>query len=69
MNDLFGKSKTILQFVIGLGYVILGGYVIKMKWFLTTLDEKIAWILGILLILYGLFRVYRATQIKKGESL
>lgn len=69
MNELFGKSKTILQFIIGLSYLILGGFVIKKKWFLTTLDESIAWVLGVLLILYGLFRAYRALQIKKGESL
>lgn len=69
MENLFGKAKIWLQVVIGIGYALLGGYVIKEKWFLTTLDEKIAWILGVVLILYGIYRVYRAFQIPKEESL
>ncbi len=69
MENLFGKAKIWLQVVIGIGYALLGGYVIKEKWFLTTLDEKIAWILGVVLILYGIYRIYRAFQISKEESL
>ncbi len=69
MEDLFGKAKIWLQVIIGIGYILLGGYVIKEKWFLTTLDEKIAWVLGVVLILYGIYRAYRAFQIKKEESL
>lgn len=69
MEDLFGKAKIWLQVVIGIGYTLLGGYVIKEKWFLTSLDEKIAWVLGVVLILYGIYRIYRAFQISKEESL
>lgn len=69
MENLFGKAKIWLQVVIGIGYALLGGYVIKEKWFLTTLDEKIAWILGVVLIFYGIYRIYRAFQISKEESL
>ena len=69
MEDLFGKTKIWLQVIIGIGYSLLGGYVIKEKWFLTSLDEKVAWILGVILILYGVYRIYRAFKIKKEESL
>jgi hypothetical protein len=69
MEDLFGKVKIWLQVIIGIGYTLLGGYVIKEKWFLTSLDEKIAWGLGVVLILYGFYRIYRAFQISKEESL
>ena len=69
MEDLFGKTKIWLQVFIGIGYTLLGGYVIKEKWFLTLLDEKVAWILGVILILYGIYRIYRAFKIKKEESL
>jgi hypothetical protein len=69
MEDLFGKAKIWLQVIIGIGYTLLGAYVIKEKWFLTSLDEKIAWVLGVILILYGLYRVYRAFKISKEESL
>lgn len=69
MEDLFGKTKIWLQVFIGIGYTLLGGYVIKEKWFLTLLDEKVAWILGFILILYGIYRIYRAFKIKKEESL
>jgi hypothetical protein len=69
MEDLFGKAKIWLQIIIGIGYTLLGGYVIKEKWFLTSLDKKIAWGLGVVLILYGFYRIYRAFQISKEESL
>lgn len=69
MEDLFGKAKIWLQVIIGIGYTLLGGYVIKEKWFLTTLDEKIAWVLGVILILYGIYRIYRAVKISKEEPL
>ncbi|MCP9767377.1 C4-dicarboxylate ABC transporter [Lacihabitans sp. LS3-19] len=69
MGNLFGKVKIWLQAFIGLGYILLGTYVAKEKWFLTLLDNTIAYILGTILILYGLFRIYRAFQIQKEESL
>jgi hypothetical protein len=69
MENLFGRFKIWLQALIGIGYILLGIYVAKEKWFLTLLDSTIAYILGTILILYGLFRIYRAFQIQKKESL
>jgi hypothetical protein len=69
MENFFGSFKIWLQALIGIGYILLGTYVAKEKWFLTLLDSTVAYILGAILILYGLFRIYRAFQIQKKESL
>lgn len=49
-----------LSFITGICYVVLGVFVIIYKFFGITLDEQIAYALGALLILYGLFRIGRA---------
>ena len=69
MENILEKAKYFLMILIGLAYVGFGIMVIIKKWFLTNIESNMAWALGILLILYGLFRVYRAINInKKGLS-
>jgi hypothetical protein len=68
MEDKIGKIKGVLLAIIGLAYVIMGGVVIVKHWFLVNIEETTSYILGAILILYGLFRVYRAIQnIQKGS--
>jgi len=49
-----------LSLVTGLFYIVLGIVVIFYKFFFTILEPGVAYALGGLLILYGIFRIYRA---------
>ncbi|MDQ0783345.1 C4-dicarboxylate ABC transporter [Chryseobacterium sp. W4I1] len=51
-----------LSLVTGLFYIVLGIVVIVYKFFLTVLEPAVAYPLGAVLILYGLFRIYRAVS-------
>lgn len=58
-----------LSLVTGLFYIVLGIVVILYKFFFTVLEPGVAYALGILLILYGIFRIYRAvTKIKSSGN-
>ncbi|MCS3871584.1 uncharacterized membrane protein HdeD (DUF308 family) [Chryseobacterium ginsenosidimutans] len=49
-----------LSLVTGLFYIVLGIVVIYYKFFFTILEPGVAYAMGGLLILYGVFRIYRA---------
>ncbi|MBP8084621.1 MAG: C4-dicarboxylate ABC transporter [Cloacibacterium sp.] len=51
---------NILSIVIGIFYIFLGIFVITKKFFVVKLDGVIPFVLGGLLIAYGIFRVIRA---------
>lgn len=47
---------------MGILYTAMGVFVMTKEWFLTDLTPVAAKALGILFILYGLFRIYRAVK-------
>ncbi len=47
---------------MGILYGCMGVFVILKEWFLTELDPIAAKALGILLIIYGIFRIYRGLK-------
>jgi len=49
-----------LSLVTGFFYVVLGIVVIIYKFFIIYLEPNIAYSLGALLILYGIFRIFRS---------
>ncbi|OWK75228.1 C4-dicarboxylate ABC transporter [Flavobacteriaceae bacterium JJC] len=49
-----------LSLVTGFFYIVLGVVVIIYKFFIIFLEPNIAYSLGALLILYGIFRIVRA---------
>ncbi len=49
-----------LSMITGVFYVVLGIVVIVFKFFVIQLDPGVAYSLGALLVVYGLFRVGRA---------
>ena len=51
---------NILSIIIGVFYVVLGIFVIAKKFFVVKLDGVIPFVLGGILIAYGIFRVVRA---------
>ena len=58
-----------LSLVTGLFYIVLGIVVIIYKFFFTILEPAIAYALGAVLIIYGIFRIYRAVaKIKKSKD-
>ncbi|OCA70911.1 C4-dicarboxylate ABC transporter [Chryseobacterium artocarpi] len=58
-----------LSLVTGLFYIVLGIVVIIYKFFFTILDPGVAYAMGGLLIVYGIFRIYRAVaKIKKSKD-
>ena len=49
-----------LSVITGIFYIVLGVVVIIYKFFIINLDPNIAYPLGVLLIIYGIFRIFRA---------
>lgn len=49
-----------LSVVTGFFYIVLGVFVVVKKWFFTVLEPGIAFALGGLMVLYGIFRIGRA---------
>jgi len=55
-----------LSLVTGLFYIVLGIVIIVYKFFFTVLEPTVAYPLGALVMLYGVFRIWRAiSKIKK----
>ncbi len=58
-----------LSLITGLFYIVLGIVVIVYKFFFTILEPGVAYALGVLLMIYGVFRIYRAvSKIKKSRD-
>ena len=56
-----------LSLITGFFYIVMGVFVIIYKFFIITLDPNIAYMLGALMIVYGVFRIFRAIYKIKGE--
>ncbi len=51
---------NILSLVVGICYIIMGVFVVYKKFFVVELEGVIPYLLGGLLIAYGVFRVIRS---------
>lgn len=51
-----------LSLVTGLFYIVLGIVIIVYKFFFTILEPAVAYPLGAVVILYGVFRIWRAVS-------
>ncbi|WP_185097158.1 DUF308 domain-containing protein [Chryseobacterium piperi] len=51
-----------LSLITGLFYIVLGIVVIIYKFFFVILEPAVAYPLGAVMILYGIFRIYRAVS-------
>jgi uncharacterized membrane protein YczE len=58
-SRLWALTKIALNVTMGLLYIFIGFFIIRKQWFMTELDTRISYAMGILLIAYGLFRMYR----------
>ncbi|MDO4225353.1 MAG: C4-dicarboxylate ABC transporter [Bergeyella zoohelcum] len=59
-----------LSLFTGVCYVVLGVFVMLNQWFIIPLQSISAYGLGVLLVLYGFFRIFRAVKriINKGDE-
>ena len=58
-----------LSIFIGVAYIALGIFVIVKKYFVIQLDDKVAYIFGALLVVYGFFRIIRGgSRINKNRN-
>jgi len=59
----------ILSLFAGLLYIIVGIFVFRYSFFIIKLDQNIAYGLGSVLVLYGIFRIVRAIlQIRNSRN-
>lgn len=58
-----------LSIIAGLAYIALGVVVLVYKFFAITLEDYVAYALGSLMIIYGIFRIVRAIyRIKEDKN-
>jgi hypothetical protein len=67
---VYGNLRPIIYIVIGIAYIGFGGFIIKTRKFGTIeMASGVAMGFGGLLIIYGLFRIYRGyMDIKQGRG-
>lgn len=59
-NTPYGTFRTSLDIGMGVFYIIIGGLILYARYFGTVeLPASYAYILGGLMIAYGIFRIYR----------
>lgn len=51
-----------LSILAGIFYILLGVFIILKLWFFVPLEATIAYMLGTLMVLYGLFRIVRGAR-------
>lgn len=61
-RQLYNKVVQLALGLMALFYVGLGVLVIQKQWLMYSLEKNVSYALGVLLIIYGLFRGYRAVQ-------
>lgn len=54
--------RQYINIIMGILYGVIGGFIISRNWFLMDLSPLAAKALGILFIIYGSFRIYRAVK-------
>lgn len=54
--------RQYINIIMGILYAFIGGFIIVRNWFLMDLSPLAAKSLGILFIVYGIFRIYRAIK-------
>lgn len=61
-------NKQIAYGIIGFGYILIGIFTWNYKYFIIKLDDVKATLFGILFIIYGVFRVYRAIKSYRNDQ-
>ena len=64
----YSVVKGVFLGIIAVAYIIIGIIVIIKKWFLVIIDPAPAYGLGSILMLFGLYRLYRAVQSAKEKG-
>jgi hypothetical protein len=56
----FNQVTPYIMAFTAVAYIVMGVFVIKRQWLLVPLTQTMAYAMGILLMVYGLFRGWRA---------
>lgn len=59
-RQVFQRVLQLSMGLFALVYIVLGYFVIKLKWLMVPLSDNLAYAMGALLVAYGIFRAYRA---------
>ena len=59
-RQVFQRVLQLSMGLFALVYIVLGYFVIKLKWLMVPLADNLAYAMDALLIAYGIFRGYRA---------
>lgn len=54
--------RQVINIIMGILYIGIGVFVFWTEWFISELNPVAAKALGILFIVYGIFRIYRGLQ-------
>lgn len=68
MDDLFVRLRYYIGLLVPFLYIIMGVYVMIEKIFIVKIEPIYAYSLGLILVLYGLFRIYRVFKHLKKEK-
>ncbi len=60
--------RLLIHVFLGVLYSGMGAFIFVKEWFLTDLNPIAAKALGILFILYGIFRIFRAAKALKTKD-
>ncbi len=60
--------KGVANIIFGLLYSFLGILILMKHWFLVELSKAAALSLGVLFIVYGIFRIYRAVKSIRNQN-
>lgn len=61
-------NKNIVYGLIGFGYFLIGIFTWKYNFFVVKLDPTKSMLFGILFIVYGAFRVFRAIKVYRNDQ-
>lgn len=69
-NESYTRFRGILHFTMGVLYILMGSAIIYLrnKKILFDIDMTLAYLIGGLMIAYGIFRVYRGWQRLTGKA-
>ena len=60
--------RQVINIIMGVLYTGIGVFVFWTEWFISELNPAAAKILGILFIVYGIFRIYRGLQAIRNQN-
>jgi hypothetical protein len=58
-NKAYGQFRSSLDMAMGLLYIVISGYAMKMNFIIEEYGKTSVWVIASLFIFYGVFRIIR----------